>query len=256
MDKLELILAQSVTSEMVAQHLTEEEVEEALEEVESEIEAADIFVEQKEEEILENRVNIDRVKVRKKRLTHIGEQLRDGLIRLQQQQKESPNQKRAQVIRKAKRFIKKCESTAKSYGYDVRYAVNKGGRGVSVMLLDNGRIISLKSAQCHPVDVWNKHIGKAIAFGRALGINIREFEDVPQPTEIVPGMDVELSGVSGNFYASGRVMSYCEERDTLVFLSIYNKGENVLINDGYVVIGVRTDGFKITSDTKAKYNDE
>lgn len=255
MDKLELILAQSVTPEMVAQHLTEEEVKDALEDVANEIEATNNFIKKKEEEISEGHVNIYNMKVRKKRLTHIGEQLRDGLIRLQQR-KESPNQKCAQVISEAKRFIKKCESTAKSYGYDIRYAVNKGGRGVSVMLLDNGRIISLKSAQCHPVDVWNKHIGKAIAFGRAWGINVQEFEDAPQPTEIVPGMDVELSGVSGNFYASGRVMSYCEERDTLVFLSIYNKGENVLINDGYVVIGVRTDGFKITSDTKAKYNDE
>lgn len=252
MDKLELILAQSVTAEMVAQHLTEEEAEEALEEVESEIEAADIFIEQKEEEILESRVNIDRVKVRKRRLTHIGEQLRDGLIRLQKQ-KESPNQKRAQVIRKAKRFIKKCESTAKSHGYDIRYAINKEERGVSVMLSDNSRVIGLKSTKCHPDDVWNKHIGKGIALGRALGIDVSEFENAPQPTEIVKGMDVEFLSASHTLYKRGRVKKYNKDDDYAVLEYGYDLGKSA--NPGNVVL-VASSKYIILSDTKAKYNDE
>lgn len=45
-------------------------------------------------------------------------------------------------------------------------------------------------AKCAPDDVFNADIGKAIALGRALGLDVTKFEKAVQPSDVVEGMVV------------------------------------------------------------------
>lgn len=99
---------------------------------------------------------------------------------------KTPNQQRKEIIEKAKLFIEKhgegflfdsaknsiCAAKLEKFQDDVGYGACIG------------------YSRCHRNDVFNEHIGKAIALGRALRLNVREFEQVVQPTEKVVGMKV------------------------------------------------------------------
>lgn len=52
-------------------------------------------------------------------------------------------------------------------------------------------------AKCNPNDVFNEHIGKAIALGRALGLDVSEFEQAVQPTKVLAGMQVQFYNYDG-----------------------------------------------------------
>lgn len=273
MSKIEKLLLQSVTVEMVAEQLTESEIEEVITECEDNIDALESEIENAEsierkhrswaaqETQIANAWEKDAEKFRNdcalwvalaNRAREALESKRnemDATDRLE----VSPNKRRAKVIEEAKEFIRKCESTAKSHSYDIRYAINKDERGISAMLSDNGRIISLKSTQCHPDDVWNKHIGKAIAIGRALGIDVSEFENAPQPTEIVEGMDVITYEPDESIHMEGRVKEVYEKHSNLI-----RYGKKFYEKNGYheVTCTYTALGFKITSDTKAKYGSD
>jgi hypothetical protein len=57
---------------------------------------------------------------------------------------------------------------------------------------DNNRAWARGIAKCDPTDVFNEHIGKAIALRRALGLEIpAEYIYAPDPTEIRVGDVVE-----------------------------------------------------------------
>ncbi|BDH62150.1 hypothetical protein MTP04_22800 [Lysinibacillus sp. PLM2] len=133
-------------------------------------------------------------------------------------QKPTPNQKRAEIIEKAKKFVEKTlahgrsnnrtvrvgNSTYRSNFYDVDFFV-KGNKVTAVVywLAMNKIRVEKPShvgrSQCNPSDVFNEHIGKAIALGRALGLDVSEFEQAVQPTEIVVGM-VAKGKVTGRIY--------------------------------------------------------
>lgn len=100
---------------------------------------------------------------------------------------KTTNELRGEIIEKAKSFI------------------DKRDKGVHINVHDN-TIIAYKLdtadfgiAKCNPSDVFNEHIGKAIALGRALGLDVSEFENAVQPTEIVIGQIVksDLNGIGG-----------------------------------------------------------
>lgn len=110
----------------------------------------------------------------------------------------TPNQQRAAIIEKAKQFVEE-NKVIRNHGdiemkvyinkktlnwVDAEFIVNEKKRTVDCLLrwtkdksLD-GRGI----AKCNPNDVFNEHIGKAIALGRALGLDVSEFEQAVQPT--------------------------------------------------------------------------
>jgi len=118
--------------------------------------------------------------------------------------KQTPNQRRKAVIERAKAFVedveylaedsqgnaerwdRKCATLTKfsTYASKPEYHVNKEKRVVTVLVKgSSNRIVLGKAiAKCSPDDVFNVHIGKAIALAKAYGLEVpREFTHAPQP---------------------------------------------------------------------------
>lgn len=120
------------------------------------------------------------------------------------EEKKSANYQRARTIAKAKEFIStnlagqhffkggEYVSFSNTNGYvtchDVEFIVDKEKQTI-VALIKYGKIVALKGiAKCMPGDVFNEHIGKAIALAKALKIDIPvEFLEAVQPDELVVG---------------------------------------------------------------------
>lgn len=88
------------------------------------------------------------------------------------------NQQRAAIIEKAKQFV---EENQDDYFH---VEVDDEKRTVFTWkLITEGKIYKAITglASCHSDDVFNEHIGKAIALGRALGLDVSEFEQAVQP---------------------------------------------------------------------------
>lgn len=119
------------------------------------------------------------------------------------------NQLRAEIIEKAKGFVEsrmnreqlvpwKC-GTGQWYLRNFEFVVDEPKRTIVVLCKSDvqRRIYKRSIAKCMPSDVFNSHIGKAIALGRALGLDVSEFEQAVQPTfavgQIVRNKDGEVS---------------------------------------------------------------
>ncbi|MBX8942468.1 hypothetical protein [Lysinibacillus sp. K60] len=124
----------------------------------------------------------------------------------------TPNQQRAAIIEKAKKFVDEAINQGKdgspmselgneTYQYKffgVEFDVNDSEVKATVYQ-NNNRDKRMKQeplhvsvAKCSPNDVFNEHIGKAIALGRALGLDVSEYEQAVQPNEVVMGMNLEV----------------------------------------------------------------
>lgn len=142
------------------------------------------------------------VRMMKERLEQLG-----AMVENNKQQTKTPNQLRAEIIEKAKTFIEDTKNVIgaitnkKCYSYkktnftfcDVEFIVNKEKLTVVALFkrqLSDGKIITKGIAKCMTTDVFNEHLGKAIALGRALGLDVSEFEQAVQPTEVELGMKV------------------------------------------------------------------
>lgn len=138
----------------------------------------------------------------------------------------TPNQQRAAIIEKAKELI---ESTKKTWSglvvsgslkgqnhtvenvyqvilgqispfrtrvaaCNVEFVINEDKRTIVALMrsIESPKIYARGIAKCDPNDVFNEHIGKAIALGRALGLDVSEFEQAVQPNEVVMGMNLEV----------------------------------------------------------------
>ena len=83
------------------------------------------------------------------------------------------------------------------YMVEAEFIVNKEKRAVTALLYwhspamkECGEPRELKAkgiAKCAPDDVFNADIGKAIALGRSLGLDVERFEQAVKPTEVVVG---------------------------------------------------------------------
>lgn len=119
----------------------------------------------------------------------------------------TPNQQRAAIIEKAKKFVEKVSSrqscwTVNEIGNETyrqkctvnEFIINNEKRTVVVLVKgeDSGKIFEKGIAKCNPNDVFNEHIGKAIALGRALGLDVSEFEQAVQPT-FAKGQEIEYT---------------------------------------------------------------
>ena len=117
----------------------------------------------------------------------------------------TPNEQRKAVIERAKAFVadtqrKMKDSRFESEGNDflrvwlteVEFVVNAKKRTVVAIVRKQyvSDILTKGIAKCAPDDVFNADIGKAIALGRALGLDVSEFENATKPTEVVVGMEV------------------------------------------------------------------
>lgn len=104
----------------------------------------------------------------------------------------TPNQQRFFTIENAKRFVAERQ-VALLFGY-VDFIINSEKRTVVALIKPSGlkQVVERGIAKCAPGDVFNEHIGKAIALGRALGLDVSEFEQAVQPDEVVMGMNLEI----------------------------------------------------------------
>lgn len=133
-------------------------------------------------------------------------------------EKHSPNEQRKAVIAEAKAFVKaqktdvtgrvvsgfnlpaegKRVSISDVYSFvsngtrkvcDAEFHINAEKRIVTVLLKGaiTKRLYGKAIAKCAPDDVFNADIGKAIALGRALRLDVERFEKAVQPSDVVVG---------------------------------------------------------------------
>lgn len=142
----------------------------------------------------------------------------------------TPNQQRAEIIEKAKKFVEELFLDGNHgvgkvvlghfYGghNTVEFVVNEHKRTVVALLRPAyvGRNVDKGIAKCHPNNVFNEHIGKAIALGRALGLDVSEFEQAVQPSEVVVGMVVKGNQEDG-YYRKSRQFTLTSKRASGAF---------------------------------------
>lgn len=160
---------------------------------------------------------------------------------------KTPNQQRKEIIEKAKQFIEK-------HGEGFLFDVDKNSICAAKLekfqdSLGYGACIGY--SRCHRDDVFNEHIGKAIALGRALRLNVREFEQAVQPNDIIEGMEIMFFNFIGNEHKSGVVTKYDEKNDD-VFLTDEKLYSPLASKSGFCH-KAKKDGFKILNDTNAIY---
>lgn len=133
--------------------------------------------------------------------------------------------------------------TSRNFWYETEFFVKDAKVTALVYWLQLGkkRTTSPKeigSSKCHPNDCFNEYIGKAIALGRALGLDVSEFEQAVQPDEVVVGMEVEVLD-----HESGRKSG--KFRDVIAIEEGYPEFSN----------GMYASRYDITNDTNAQYEE-
>lgn len=173
----------------------------------------------------------------------------------------SPNELRAEIIEKAKKFVEQVidrgldeDARASDFGnetyrchyYEVDF-VTKENKVTALVTLANWKGEKLSAnpehvarAKCNPSDVFNEHIGRAIALGRALGLDVSEFEQAVQPTMAVGQVVHYKSPVMRDF------------EDTTEIAGFYEDGNPLAINLGGVM---DSRGITIINDTNAIYSE-
>lgn len=165
----------------------------------------------------------------------------------------TPNQQRAAIIEKAKKFVKENKNKIHQ-GNDERttirfigiitdkleFVINEEKRTVVALIkgVSSGDLYAKGIAKCNPSDVFNEHIGKAIALGRALGLDVSEFEQVVQPTE----------------FATGQIFE-AKLTETRIEKIIDITGDKGFVESGgfYWTNRIHEDDFRIINDTNSKY---
>lgn len=261
MNKLEKFLAQSVTPEMVAERLTEQEIEEVIEEYETKIANAEDDIELAKEREQAMRKCAEQSLKRAEDWKHVVESevgqvvvWRSVVNKAKQALKgkeTSPNERRAKLIKEAKEYIK-------DHKYGLEAKLDRADKMVTVH--DYGAVN--KKYIYPPHLTWNKYIAKAwgmAKFNTNDELTHKFGIGAPQPTEIVEGMDVMLyykpNGIK-SLYARGVVGHYDKTSDVLSFSEVREKDTKAYVAEGDFIYGITSDGFKILSDTKAKYKED
>lgn len=153
---------------------------------------------------------------------------------------KSPNQQRAELIQRAREFVEE-------HGDDFNFVVSEEEERFvyACKLVFGGKEVIVVSgkAVCHPYEVFNEYIGKAIAIARALEIDVpQEFLQAVQPTEVVVGMKIGMICSLGYPYAR-EIKSVVDE--TVEYTS-----------GGFDYINIFRNNGKITDDTNAIYKEE
>ncbi|MCT6924602.1 hypothetical protein [Metasolibacillus sp.] len=169
---------------------------------------------------------------------------------------KSANKQRAEMIKKAKEFVKKYQAvragdeshregnkTCQQYYYETEFIVKGNKVTALIRWVSCGKTVQKKvrhvgRARCTPTDVFNEWIGKAIALGRALDLDVSEFEQAVQP-----------------IVAVGQLIEVCflDNKPAGRFLAVSGIDTN-----GYPTHdnGTYTSHYKIINDTDAQYLSE
>ncbi|MFG3613127.1 hypothetical protein [Rummeliibacillus stabekisii] len=157
----------------------------------------------------------------------------------------SANQRRAAVIQEAKRYIaSKVKNGLVQIGEKTYKAhFHRKGKMVSCVLndLETGYTHYVDKAKCGPTEVFNEHIGQAIALGRIIGIPRKMFLKATQPNEFVVGQVTAISDAKSSFY---RPMETIRIEDG----KAYDQNEQF-----WTIEALRDGECLITDDTNAKY---
>lgn len=170
---------------------------------------------------------------------------------------KSNNELRKDIIEKAKNFIKHNKSKSKSFNYsyenkdgyesgcNVEFIINNDSKIVVALLkgYETGKLYSKGIARCLPEDVFNQHIGKAIALGRALKLDVSEFENAINPDKFEHGMIIE------EFHDNGRSFKHMVSK-CLVNEDYMNEKLEHYYNNTFNENGVNC---RIVEDTNAEY---
>lgn len=184
---------------------------------------------------------------------------------------KTANQQRAEIIENAKKFVGEITTDLKAYEEDRKYPygfisgeckyrllkpefhINQDKRVVTVLMkgLRYEVIYNKSFAKCTPDDVFNEDIGKAIALGRALELDVSEFENAIQPNEFVKGQMIDIGNKIVEIYAVkpthrtvGGIWEFEEPENGFTFIG----------NDNYENWYELEIIKKITNDTNAEYN--
>ena len=118
------------------------------------------------------------------------------------------NQQRAKIIEEAKIFIENMKNITggvtdrKGYKYakqqyvcDAEFTVDTESLSVTCKMINqiSFEVASKEVYECEQT-VFNADIGKAIALGRTLGLDVSKFENAPQPNRRTEGMVMEWRG--------------------------------------------------------------
>lgn len=131
----------------------------------------------------------------------------------------SANEKRKAIIDEAKAFVEKYEKACRSMlryegdtgngiinnvSMNIVFEVNVEKRAVTALFYarTDGILRTKGIAKCNPSDVFNEHIGKAIALGSALGLDVSKFEKAAQPSEVVVGHIIDTEPAGGSWTAT------------------------------------------------------
>lgn len=156
---------------------------------------------------------------------------------------KTPNQLRKEVIEKAKEFVDKNSVGNNDLAVKLEFIVNKEKRTIVALVkgVFSNIVYHRGIAKCHPNDVFNEHIGKAIALRRALGLDVSEFENAVQPT-----------------YAAGQILSYFLGDTEKIRRISYVNGTEIRFDNKKYIHSDRDkryglDKAKIIDDTNAQY---
>ncbi|WP_418041102.1 hypothetical protein [Paenibacillus xylanilyticus] len=127
---------------------------------------------------------------------------------------KSPQEIRDDIVKRAKEDLEGVKTpwnvnrdpqplvyTFRHYVVDVEFIVNQNKRTVVALARwrNDGSIVSKGIAKCAPGDVFNSHIGRAIALRRALGITVpAEYFEAPNPTEVRVGDVIDYGDGRGS----------------------------------------------------------
>lgn len=156
-------------------------------------------------EALEKQVAELKLEIEALKISEIAGQVSKALW---EEKSKTPNQKRKAIIDEAKAFVESAQRKQRDincttegneilcvYTTKTEFVVNDKKRTVVALIRylhgDDPTVIAKGIAKCAPDDVFNADIGKAIALGRALGLDVTRFEQAVQPTEVVVGMIVK-----------------------------------------------------------------
>lgn len=106
-------------------------------------------------------------------------------------------------------------------------------------------VVGKAIAKCNPSDVFNADIGKAIALGRALGLDVERFEKAVQPSEVVVGQSFKVTQPGA---ITGKTVKITKLRPDIGG-AMYGKAFNHTHDNGWL----GEEQGVITDDTEAQY---
>lgn len=188
-----------------------------------------------------------------------GERKRDEEKRKRDEIKiDMRNLPRKTIIEDAKKFVEKhiepnCSVKGKPaivynlfFGVNPEFHINEEKRIITLLLrgAGDGEIMGKEIVRCAPTDVFNVHIGKAIALGRALGLDVKKFTHAAQPREVVVGQVFKVSSRGVVYGKTGTITKMKPNLD-----GIFGTAFSHTIDDGWL----GSEQVTITDDTEAKY---